>query len=108
MPPTIRAATPADVPVILSLIHGLAEFERLSREVEATEEKLLGTLFPADGPAAAGRHRGAGGVPGPVRGLTGASGRGEESRIGRLVVASVVGRPNERANGACFVHPVVG
>src|SRR5687768_7936473 len=50
---TIRAATPADVPVILSLIQGLAEFEKLSHEVEATEGKLLGTLFPADGRAAA-------------------------------------------------------
>ena len=34
----IRPAGPADVPVILSLIRDLAEYERLSHEVEATEE----------------------------------------------------------------------
>lgn len=50
---TIRAAAPADVPLILSLIRGLAEFEQLLHEVEATEEKLLRTLFPAGGTAAA-------------------------------------------------------
>ena len=45
MPITIRAATPADVPLILSLIRDLATFEKLLDEVEATEEKLLATLF---------------------------------------------------------------
>lgn len=49
MLPTIRAATVADVPLILTLIRGLAEFERLLHEVEATEESLRATLFPADG-----------------------------------------------------------
>jgi GNAT superfamily N-acetyltransferase len=41
----IRPATPADVPVILSLIRDLAEYERLSHEVEATEEILRRNLF---------------------------------------------------------------
>ena len=34
---TIRPAVEADVPVILRLIRGIAEYERLSHEVEATE-----------------------------------------------------------------------
>ena len=41
----IRPAGPADVPVILSLIRDLAEYERLSHEVEATEECLRRNLF---------------------------------------------------------------
>jgi GNAT superfamily N-acetyltransferase len=41
----IRPATSADVPLILTLIRGLAEYEKLSHEVEATEEKLRATLF---------------------------------------------------------------
>jgi GNAT superfamily N-acetyltransferase len=41
----IRAAGPADVPVILSLIRDLAEYERLSHEVEATEDRLRQNLF---------------------------------------------------------------
>jgi GNAT superfamily N-acetyltransferase len=45
MPVQIRAATSADVPLILNLIRGLAEYEKLSHEVEATEEKLRATLF---------------------------------------------------------------
>jgi len=49
----IRPATAHDVPLILSFIQGLAEFEKLSHEVEATVEKLRGTLFPADGRPAA-------------------------------------------------------
>jgi GNAT superfamily N-acetyltransferase len=44
---SIRAATSADVPLILAFIQGLAEFEKLSHEVEATEEKLQATLFGA-------------------------------------------------------------
>jgi GNAT superfamily N-acetyltransferase len=36
----IRPATAADVPAILALIHGIAEYERLSHEVEATEALL--------------------------------------------------------------------
>jgi GNAT superfamily N-acetyltransferase len=41
----IRPAGPADVPVILSLIRDLAEYERLAHEVEATEEVLRRNLF---------------------------------------------------------------
>lgn len=42
---TIRAAGPADVPVILGFIRDLAEYEKLSHEVEATEAQLSATLF---------------------------------------------------------------
>lgn len=42
---TIRPAIPADVPVILSLIRELAEYESLSHEVVATEELLQEWLF---------------------------------------------------------------
>ncbi|MBM4297624.1 MAG: GNAT family N-acetyltransferase [Deltaproteobacteria bacterium] len=41
----IRAATKADVPVVLSFIKKLADYERLSHEVVATEELLRETLF---------------------------------------------------------------
>jgi GNAT superfamily N-acetyltransferase len=41
----IRAATEADVPLILSLIREFAEYERLSHEVVATEEALRDSLF---------------------------------------------------------------
>jgi GNAT superfamily N-acetyltransferase len=41
----IVEATEADVPVILEMIRGLAEYERLSDQVTATEEKLRETLF---------------------------------------------------------------
>ena len=44
---TIRPATKVDAPVILSLIQGLAEYEKLSHEVVATEELLRDTLFGA-------------------------------------------------------------
>ena len=43
----IRAATEDDVPLILSLIKELAEYERLSQEVVATEEALRDSLFCA-------------------------------------------------------------
>ena len=43
----IQPATAADVPTILALISELAEFERLSHEVVATEEGLRETLFGA-------------------------------------------------------------
>lgn len=39
-PATLRQATEADVPAILALIRGIAEYERLSHEVEATEALL--------------------------------------------------------------------
>src|SRR5262245_5738249 len=41
----IRAATRIDVPVILSFIKKLADYERLSHEVVATEVGLRETLF---------------------------------------------------------------
>jgi GNAT superfamily N-acetyltransferase len=49
---TLRAATPDDVPVILSLIRELAEYERAAHEVAATEDDLRTHLF-GDSPAAA-------------------------------------------------------
>lgn len=42
---TIRPAAPADVPTIVSLIRGLAEYERLSDECFASEEALEKWLF---------------------------------------------------------------
>ena len=45
MPATIRSASPADLPLILAFIRGLADYEKLSHEVTATEEKLRATLF---------------------------------------------------------------
>lgn len=47
MPPQIRPAAPGDVHVILGFIRGLATYEKLLHEVEATEEKLTATLFPS-------------------------------------------------------------
>lgn len=41
----IRPATPDDVPLILRFIKELAEYERLSHEVTATEEVLRESLF---------------------------------------------------------------
>lgn len=50
---SIRPATRDDVALILSFIRGLAEYEKLLHEVEATEDKLRMTLFPATGRPAA-------------------------------------------------------
>ncbi len=44
-PVAIRAATRADVPVILDFIRQLAEYEHLAGEVEATADALEATLF---------------------------------------------------------------
>ena len=44
---TIRPATPRDVPLILQLIRGLAEYEKLSHEVIASEANLRDSLFGA-------------------------------------------------------------
>ena len=41
----LRHAQVEDVDQILELIHGLAEFENLSHQVEVTRERLLTTLF---------------------------------------------------------------
>ena len=42
---TIRFAVAQDVPLILQFIRGLAEYEKLTHEVTATEELLRETLF---------------------------------------------------------------
>ncbi|TWT22412.1 GNAT family N-acetyltransferase [Luteimonas marina] len=41
----LRPARPDDVPTILALIRGLAEYEKLAHEVEADEARLADTLF---------------------------------------------------------------
>lgn len=46
----LRHAVREDAPLILSFIKALAEYERLSHEVIATEDKLISSLF--DQPAA--------------------------------------------------------
>ncbi len=51
--PTIRRAGPGDVPLVLRFIRGLAAYEKLLGEVEATEERLTQTLFPGEGARAA-------------------------------------------------------
>lgn len=53
MPPSviIREAIPEDTPLILDFIRSLAEYERLSSEVEATPKRIESTLF-SDPPAA--------------------------------------------------------
>jgi len=45
MPPLIRPATPGDLSLILEFIRGLAIYEKLLDEVEATEDRLRATLF---------------------------------------------------------------
>ncbi|MEP7353461.1 MAG: GNAT family N-acetyltransferase [Acidobacteriota bacterium] len=42
---TLRPATIADIPSILALIQGLAEYEKLAHTVVATEDSLRRTLF---------------------------------------------------------------
>lgn len=44
-PLEIRFATPGDVPLILSFIKELAEYEKLAEEITATEEQLHRTIF---------------------------------------------------------------
>lgn len=44
-PVEIRVATQDDVPVILAFIRGLAEYERLSQHVVATEESIAKSMF---------------------------------------------------------------
>jgi GNAT superfamily N-acetyltransferase len=43
----IRLATPSDIPLMHSLVHALAEFEREPHSVEITEEQLLRDGFGA-------------------------------------------------------------
>jgi GNAT superfamily N-acetyltransferase len=42
---SIQPATERDVPLILEMIHGLAEYEKLEHAMTATEEKLRESLF---------------------------------------------------------------
>ncbi|MBI5381316.1 MAG: GNAT family N-acetyltransferase [Opitutae bacterium] len=49
---SLRPATIADVPLLLQLIRELAEYEHLSDQVNATEERLRAALFPATANAA--------------------------------------------------------
>jgi len=51
--PVVRPATRADTSALLSLIRGLAEYERLSHLVEATESSLAEALFAPDAHAEA-------------------------------------------------------
>lgn len=44
---TIRIATPNDVPQILAFISALADYEKLSHQMVANEDKLRATLFGA-------------------------------------------------------------
>ena len=53
MPLEIRPAEPTDIPIVLELIRGLAEYEHLLHECEATEDRLRASLFPVGGKAAA-------------------------------------------------------
>jgi GNAT superfamily N-acetyltransferase len=45
MKATIRPAVEADVPTLLAFIRELAEYEKLTHEVSASEERLRATLF---------------------------------------------------------------
>ncbi len=45
MTPTIRPATPADLPLIAELIRGLADYEQLAHEVRFDEATLAAQLF---------------------------------------------------------------
>jgi GNAT superfamily N-acetyltransferase len=49
----VRTAEPTDIPLLLGLIRDLAEYEKLLGDVEATEEALQRTLFPANASAPA-------------------------------------------------------
>jgi GNAT superfamily N-acetyltransferase len=44
----LRDATPADLPVVADLIRALADYERLTHEIEWTEDGLAATLFGPD------------------------------------------------------------
>ena len=41
----VRPAAPDDAPLIVELIHGLAEYERLAHECHATEERVRASIF---------------------------------------------------------------
>ncbi len=42
---SIRSANPSDIPAILALIRGLAEYEKALNEVVATEDALISSFF---------------------------------------------------------------
>jgi len=44
----LRDASPDDLPVIVELIRALADYERLTHEIEWTEDGLAATLFGPD------------------------------------------------------------
>lgn len=66
MAPLVREAVPADVPVLLELVHELAVYEREPDGVEATEQMLHTALF---GPAPAASCHVALGGDGEVAGF---------------------------------------
>jgi GNAT superfamily N-acetyltransferase len=43
-PPTIRFAKPEDAPLVFAFIQGIAEYEKLSHELEATEDDIRRAL----------------------------------------------------------------
>lgn len=45
----IRAVAAEDVPTVVALIRGLAEYERMADEMVATEAQIRDALFPPDG-----------------------------------------------------------
>lgn len=49
----IRPAELKDVPIVLGLIRGLAEYENLLHEFEASEERIRAAFFPKEGKPAA-------------------------------------------------------
>ena len=53
MPHAIRPAAPGDAALIVDLIRGLADYERMLDQMETTEERIRATLFPEDGRPAA-------------------------------------------------------
>jgi GNAT superfamily N-acetyltransferase len=53
MPHRIRPAVPGDAALIVDLIRGLAEYERMLDQAQATEASIRASLFPEDGPPAA-------------------------------------------------------
>jgi GNAT superfamily N-acetyltransferase len=52
----VRPATDGDVPVILTLVRELADYEKARHEVDASEEQLREALFPGDRAPAAFAH----------------------------------------------------
>ncbi|HUG13127.1 MAG TPA: GNAT family N-acetyltransferase, partial [Opitutaceae bacterium] len=52
-PISIRPAVHGDAALIVEFIRSLAEYERLTHEVEATAERIEATLFPDAAPPAA-------------------------------------------------------